>query len=142
MNASLAQWVRKLFLLGNGLTFLGFAISTTLNITFTATLYGYTLNGIGGANEFRAVYMGFWLGLTLGFFLSLKHYRLAILGDVLFAMVLLQSLGRLYSFAVDGIPPTRFILFFALEFVTAGIGLMIRPNAQYDRAAAAEPALA
>jgi hypothetical protein len=127
MNAPFLQWVRKLLLLGNGLTFLGFAISTTLALTFTAGVYGFTLNGIGGANEFRAVYMGFWLGLTLGFFLAVKHYRLAILGDLMFIMVLLQALARAYSFAVDGIPPTRFVLFFALETLTAVIGLMIRP---------------
>ena len=142
MNSSLLQWVRKIFLIGNGLTFLGFAISTTLNLTWTATLYGYTLNGVGGANEFRAVYMGFWLGLTLGFFRAFKHYNLAILGDTMFALVFMQSLGRLYSFAVDGIPPLQFVLFFVLEFVTAGIGLLIRPHANPDRATAASPALA
>lgn len=142
MNSSLLHWVRKLLLLGNGLTFLGFAISTLINITFTATLYGYTLNGTGGDNEFRAVYMGFWVGLTYGFFRSVKHYQLAILGDTLFAMVFLQSLGRLYSFAVDGMPPTRFVLFFVLEFVTAGIGLLIRPHAEPGRASAGSPALA
>jgi hypothetical protein len=142
MNSPLLQWVRKLFLLGNGLTFLGFAIATTVNLTWTATLYGYTLNGVGGANEFRAVYMGFWLGLTYGFFRALKHYNLAILGDVMFTLVFMQSLGRLYSFAVDGIPPLQFVLFFVLEFVTAGIGLLIRPHAQAEAATVRTAALA
>jgi hypothetical protein len=128
MNAPFLHWLRKLLLVGNGLTFLGFAVSTAIDLTFTAGVYGFTLNGNGGANEFRAVYMGFWLGLTFGFLLAVKHYRLAILGDLLFAMVLMQALARAYSFAVDGMPPTRFVLFFALELVTAGIGLMIRPQ--------------
>jgi hypothetical protein len=43
-------------------------------------------------------------------------------------LVLFQSLGRLYSFAVDGIPPARFVAFLVLEFGSAVIGLMIRPH--------------
>src|SRR5689334_18142350 len=106
------QLLRKLLLVANGLTVLFFARCTTVNIEKSAAFYAFTLVGIGGHDEFRAVFMGFWLGLTLIFFTSVKHYRVAILGDMAFMLVLLQSLGRLYSFAVDGIPPTRFVAFF------------------------------
>ena len=140
MNSSALQWLRKLLLIANGLTFLVFAISTLVNATFTATVYGYTLNGVGGANEFHAVYMGFWLGLTTGFFLAVRHYRVAILGDVMLMLVLFQSLGRVYSFVVDGIPPTRFVVFFAAELLAAGVGLMIRPRD--ETAPVAHPTLA
>jgi hypothetical protein len=125
----LLQLLRKLLLIANGLVFLGFAISTTLNIDFTADFYAFTLNGIGGHNEFRAVFMGFWLGLTVIFLQSVRHYRVAVLGDMAFTLVLLQSLGRLYSFAADGIPPARFVAFFVLEFSSALVGLLIRPAA-------------
>ena len=122
------QLLRKLLLIGNGLVFLGFAVSTTLDIEFTAAFYAFTLNGVGGHNEFRAVFKGFWVGLSLTFFQSVRHYRVAVLGDMAFMMVLLQSLGRLYSFAADGIPEARFVAFFVLEFATSLVGLLIRPK--------------
>src|SRR4051794_29939369 len=93
------QLLRKLLLVANGLTFLYFAICTTVNIDKTAAFYALGLVGIGGHNEFRAVFMGFWLGLTILFFTSVKHYRVAVLGDMAFMLVLLQSLARVYSFA-------------------------------------------
>jgi len=128
MNTNLLQLLRKLLLVANGLTFLFFAVCTTVDIDRTAAFYNLGLVGIGGHDEFRAVFMGFWLGLTILYFTSLKHYRVAVLGDMAFMLVLMQSLGRLYSFAVDGIPPFQFIAFFILEFSSSTIGLMIRPH--------------
>jgi hypothetical protein len=128
MNSFL-QLVRKLLLVGDGLTFLFFAIATAVNITWSANSYALTPVGIGGDSEFRAVFMGFWFGLTILFFQSLRRYHLAILGDMAFILVLCQSLGRLYSFAVDGIPPKQFVAYFVMEFTTSLIGLLIRPNA-------------
>jgi hypothetical protein len=124
----LLQLLRKLLLIANGLVFLGFAISTTVAFDFTTAFYALTPVGIGGHNEFRAVFMGFWLGLTVLFFQAVRRYQLAIVGDLAFMLVLFQSLARLYSFAVDGIPPAKFVAFFVLEFSSAAIGLMIRPH--------------
>jgi hypothetical protein len=123
------HWLRKALLLANAVTFLGFAVSTLVAPTWTATLYGYALIGAGGSNEFHAVYLGMWLGLTAGFVRALRRYQLAAVGDTMFTLILLQGLGRAYSFAVDGIPPTRFVLFFAAEFLSAIVGLAIRPHA-------------
>ncbi len=120
--------VRKLLLIANGLTFLGFAISTLLSLDRTAHIYALIPDGIGGANEFHAVYLGFWLGLTIASFRAVRHYQVAILGDTVFLLTLMQSLGRAYSFMVDGIPPTRFILFFVAEFFVGVVGLLIRPR--------------
>ena len=91
--------MRKLLLVGDGLIFLFFAVATAVNIDWAANSYALTPVGIGGDSEFRAVFMGFWLGLTLLFFQSFRHYRVAILGDMAFMLTLFQSLGRLYSFA-------------------------------------------
>jgi hypothetical protein len=124
----LLQLVRKLLLISNGLIFMVFAISTMVDVEFTSDFYAHTPKGIGGYNEFRAVFMGFWLGLTVLFFQAVRRYRLAIVGDLAFMLVLFQSLARLYSFAVDGIPPAKFIAFFVLELSSAVIGLMIRPH--------------
>lgn len=122
------QLLRKLMLLVNALVFLGFAISTTLDIDWSSAFYALGLDGISGHDEFRAVFMGFWLGLTVLFIQAIRHYPLAIVGDLGFMLVLFQSLARLYSFAVDGIPDERFVVFFVLECGTSIVGLLIRPH--------------
>lgn len=126
--ASMANLIRRIMLIGNGLTFLGIAIGVLLATSKAAYLYGYTLNGVDGLNEFRAVYIGFWIGLTVLFFTAARKLELTLLGDIGFLMVLLQSLGRLLSFVVDGKPSERFIVVFFLEFLTGLIGLLIRPR--------------
>ena len=93
-----------------------------------AYFYGYTLNGVDGLNEFRAVYIGFWFGLTILFFTAARRLNLALVGDLALVLVLMQALGRLLSFAVDGIPSPRFIFFFFLEIVSSLIGLAMRPR--------------
>jgi hypothetical protein len=126
--APITNLLRRIMLIGNGLTFLGIAIGVLFATNKAAYLYGYTLNGVDGLNEFRAVYIGFWIGLTALFFVAAQKLELAILGDLGFLMVLLQSLGRLLSFIVDGKPSERFIVVFFLEFLTGVIGLLIRPR--------------
>jgi Domain of unknown function (DUF4345) len=126
--ASMANLIRRIMLIGNGLTFLGIAIGVLFATSKAAYLYGYTLNGVDGLNEFRAVYIGFWIGLTVLFFVSAWKLELTLLGDIGFLMVLLQSLGRLLSFIVDGKPSERFIVVFFLEFFTGLLGLLIRPR--------------
>jgi hypothetical protein len=124
----LLQLLRKILLIGNGMVFLWFAILTLVNIEASANSYALMMDGVDGHNEFRAVFMGFWVGLSLLFFQSARHYRLAVLGDVAFMLILFQSLARLYSFAVDGIPSVQFILYFILELTTSVVGLLIRPH--------------
>jgi Domain of unknown function (DUF4345) len=115
-------------LLGNGLTFLGIAIYVLFATHKAAYFYGYTLNGVDGLNEFRAVYIGFWIGLAVLFFGAARRFELALIGDLAFVMVLLQALGRLLSFVVDGLPSERFIVFFFLEIISSLIGLAMRPQ--------------
>jgi len=128
MASPITNWVRWLMLAGNGLTFFLIACYVVYDIHNAAYLYGYTLNGLGGLNEFRAVYIGFWIGLTILFWTSAKKLQLAVLGDLALALVLLQSLGRLVSMAVDGMPPRRFVFVFFLEFGTSLLGLLMRPR--------------
>ncbi len=129
MAPAITNFIRKLMLIGNGFTFLFIACYVVYNTAHAAYLYGYTLNGpVDGLNEFRAVYIGFWIGLTILFFTAAKKLQLAILGDLALLLVMLQSLGRLMSFAVDGIPDKRFVLVFFLEFGTSLLGLIMRPR--------------
>ena len=46
--------------------------------------------------------MGFWIGLTVLFFVAAWKIDVPILGDIAALMVLLQALGRLLSFVMDG----------------------------------------
>jgi hypothetical protein len=128
MASPITTFIRRWVLIGNGLTFLFIAGYVLCFIDKAAYLYGYTLNGIDGHNEFRAVYIGFWIGLTILFFTAAKRIDLPVLGDLGLLMILLQSLGRLLSFMVDGKPSERFIIVFFLEFISALIGLLMRPQ--------------
>lgn len=128
MPSPMANSIRRIMLFGNGLTFLLIAAYVFFATDKAAYLYGYKLNGVDGLNEFRAVYMGFWIGLTILFFTAARRIEFALLGDLGFILVLMQSLGRLLSFIVDGRPSTRFIVVFFLEFVTSLAGLLIRPQ--------------
>ena len=130
MASPIATAIRKLILIGDGLAFGGIALGALFSVNTFVKFYGYTLPlGVDGLNEFRAVYIGFWLGLTLLFFTAVKKYDLAILGDMALLMVLLQSIGRLISFVLDGIPSWMFVTFFVLELTSSVIALLIRPKA-------------
>jgi len=128
MASSTTTFLRRLNLVGIGLTFLFIAGYIFFNIEKAAYLYGYTLNGVDGHNEFRAVYMGFWIGLTVLFFVAAWKIDVPILGDIAALMVLLQALGRLLSFLLDGKPSERFIIVFFLEFISGVFGLLMRPK--------------
>ena len=129
MASTITTAIRKLILIGDGLAFGVIAIGVLFFVGPLGKLYGYTLPfSVDGLNEFRAVYIGFWLGLTILFFTAARKYELAILGDLALLMVLLQSMGRLVSFVLDGIPKPLFILFFILESSSSIIALMIRPK--------------
>jgi hypothetical protein len=118
----------KSTLVGIRLTFLFIAGYVLFNIEKAAYIYGYTLNGVDGHNEFRAVYMGFWIGLTVLFFVAAWKIEVPILGDIAALMVLLQALGRLLSFLLDGKPSERFIIVFFLELTSSLLGLLLRPK--------------
>ena len=127
MASPATNFIRRIILLGNGLTFLLLGAYVLFATHKAAYFYGYTLNGVDGLNEFRAVYIGFWFGLTILFFTAARRLNIALVGDLALILVLMQALGRLLSFAVDGIPSPRFIFFFFLEIVSSLIGLAMRP---------------
>jgi hypothetical protein len=128
MTSPIRTCIRRIILIGDGLTFLLIAIGVLFFADQAALIYGFTLNGVDGLCEFRAVFIGFWIGLTILFFSAARKIELAILGDIALLMVLLQSLGRLLSFVLDGRPDRRFIVVFFLEFISSVIGLLMRPG--------------
>jgi hypothetical protein len=72
--------------------------------------------------------MGFWIGLTVLFFVAAWKIEVPILGDIAALMVLLQALGRLLRFLLDGKPSERFIIVFFLELTSSVFGLLLRPK--------------
>jgi len=133
MASPTTTFIRKVILFGDGLTFFLIAIGVLFKTEKAAYLYGYTLNGVDGHNEFRAVYIGFWIGLTILFFNAVRKIDWPLLGDIALTMVLLQSLGRVLSFIMDGIPDKRFVIVFFLEFGSSVIGLLMRPQLSANR---------
>jgi len=128
MATATTTLLRKINLVGIGLTFLFIAGYVLFNIEKAAYIYGYTLNGVDGHNEFRTVYMGFWIGLTVLCFVAARKIEMPILGDIAALMVLLQALGRLLSFMLDGKPSKLFIVVFFLELTSSVFGLLMRPK--------------
>lgn len=130
MASPIATAIRKLILIGDGLAFGGIAVGVLFSVDTFGKFYGFTLPfSVDGLNEFRAVFIGFWLGLMVLFFTAVRKYELAILGDMGLLMVLLQSMGRLISFILDGIPSRMFVIFFVLESSSSVLALLIRPKA-------------
>jgi hypothetical protein len=128
MATATTTLLRKINLVGIGLTFLFIAGYVLFNIEKAAYIYGYTLNGVDGHNEFRAVYMGFWIGLTVLCFVAARKIEMPILGDLAALMVLFQALGRLLSFMLDGKPSKLVIVVFFLELISSVFGLLMRPK--------------
>ncbi|HEX4606490.1 MAG TPA: hypothetical protein VH724_21000 [Candidatus Angelobacter sp.] len=85
-----------------------------LSTSKAAYLYGYSLNGrdgqasttmgVDGLNEFRAVYICFWIGLTILSFIAARKVNLAVLATFTFLMVLLQSLDAFSALPWTGGP--------------------------------------
>ena len=104
MASSTTTFLRRLNLAGIGLTFLFIAGYVLFNIEKAAYLYGYTLNGVDGHNEFRAVYMGFWIGLTVLFFIAAWKIEVPILGDI-------PILGKAFSGTYESSERTELVFF-------------------------------
>ncbi len=128
MALPLTNFIRKIMLIGNGLTFLVIAIYGVFAAKKAAFIYGFTLNGLDGLNEYRAVFIGFWIGLTVLFFTAARRVEEPLLGDIGFFMIFLQAMGRLLSFVLDGIPGPLFVIFFFGETTVSVIGLILRPT--------------
>ena len=123
-----ANTIRRMALVLMGLTFSVIAVAAIFFPMQTARIYGYTLLGVDGLNEFRAVYVGFWVGLGILLFTSAKRLDQVLLGDLAAVLVLMQALGRLFSFIFDGIPSWLFITFFFAETAVSLVALLSRPR--------------
>lgn len=118
--------LRRLALVGSGLTFGAIAFIGIAAPRTVAAAYGLSLPGVDGLNEFHAIFTGFWAALCAGMLLAAARPQERLLGDVLGLMILLQSLGRFLSMAVDGRPGWTFIGAAVAELVSALAILAVR----------------
>ena len=120
--------IRWLALVLSGLTFLVIAVLALFFPHTVASAYAYTLGSVDSYTEFRAIFIGFWIGLAALLFTAAKRLDNVALGDLGATMILCQALGRLLSFVLDGLPSTRFLIAFALEMTLSLAALLARPR--------------
>ena len=124
MVTSLA--LRRLALCGSGLTFGSIAVAAAVAPATVARTYGLAANGVDGMSEVRAVFTGFWLALAFAMLTAARRPEQTLLGDVCGVMVLMQALGRVTSFILDGRPSMPFVGAMLGELVTAALILYPR----------------
>lgn len=109
MPEVLIRNLRRISLAGSGLTFGTIALLAIVWPQAVAGRYGLHLDGVDAFNEFRAVFVGFWLALATAMIIAARRPALTILGDLCGLALLLQAAGRLLSVAVDGKPSLPFL---------------------------------
>ena len=120
--------LRRLVLAGSGVIFALIALAAVAKPHLVAARYGLTLDGVEAMNEFRAVFVGFWLALAAMLVTAARRPALVVLGDLCGLALLLQALGRILSVAVDGVPRTDFLAAMIGEGVAGILVLAARPR--------------
>jgi hypothetical protein len=121
--------LRRIVLAGSGVTFGFIALAAIVSPHAVAARYGLVVDGVEALNEFRAVFVGFWLALATMLLVAARDPRRVLLGDLCGLALLLQAGGRLLSIAVDGVPRTEFVLAMVGEAFAGATVLICRPAA-------------
>lgn len=111
--------LRRLALAGSGLTFLVIAGASIVAPNAVAAHYAYTVGTADSFNEFHAVFTGFWLGLAVWMLDAARRPEARRLGDLAGIAIGLQSLARLLSILLHGVPAPSFLGAMIAELVTA-----------------------
>lgn len=125
----MSRWMflRRLSLAGSGATFGAIAILAAVAPVPVARAYGLTIDGVDAANQFRAVFTGFWAGLALWMIIASRPSQPRLLGDLAGVAILLQGLARAFSLVADGVPSERFVLAMGGEIVAA-LAILLPPR--------------
>ncbi len=119
---------RQVLLCLTALTFLVLAIRTVLLPEKVAAELGYGLNRPNGHSELFAIYFGLWLAIAALAILATVRVEVALLGDIVAALVLAQPVGRSVAVVRYGMPRGLLLGFFVLEIVGGLLLLAIRPS--------------
>ena len=129
--------IRRIFFYGLAAAY---ALTAATNLWDTqggAALAGFELTSAGGLSEYRAVYVGMFSALAVASFVAARRPELVVLGDLVALTLAGAGLGRLLSFAIDGVPAIDKVAHLGLESLGVLI-LLARPRATGDE----HPALA
>jgi hypothetical protein len=121
--------VRRVLLLLTAIVFAGLAVASLLAPHAMAKGIGYTLDSVDALSEFRAVYVGLWLATAALLVVAARRVDEPLLGDLGAMLVLGQTLGRVLSLVLDGVPSGRVWPMFVLEAVGGLALLIVRPGA-------------
>jgi hypothetical protein len=119
---------RQALLILTALVFAGLAVASLAAPHTMARGIGYTLDNVDALSEFRAVYVGLWLATAALLIIAARRVEDALLGDLGAMLVLGQTLGRVISLALDGMPSARIWPIFILEAVGGLALLAVRPK--------------
>lgn len=120
--------LRQLALVASGLTFLVIALVGLVAPPLVAAQYAWSFDAPGAWNQFRAVFLGFWLGLAALQLTAARRLDDVLLGDLCGVVIGLQASARLLSVALDGVPPLNFVGAMVLELAIAAAILLGRPR--------------
>ena len=123
-----ARTARRFLLLAAAAVFSAIALASLLMPHRMARQLGYELTSVDALSEFRAVYVGVWLATAVLLIVAAVRVHSLLLGDLAALLILGQTLGRILSLAIDGVPSARIWPFFALELVGGVAILVIRPR--------------
>lgn len=120
---------RRVLLGLTAVVFIGVAAGSLVAPHEMAAGLGYRLDNLDALNEFRAVYVGMWLAMAALLILAFRRVDDPLLGDAAAVLMLGQTLGRLLSVALDGLPGARIWPMFVLEGLGGLALLWVRPTA-------------
>lgn len=123
-----AARIRQALLLLNALIFGSIALAALVTPHFVAPQYGYTLGSVESFAQFRAVFTGFWLGLTALMITAARRIEQTVLGDLAGLFILFQALARFASMILDGLPNLMFVGAACGELSIALAILLIKPR--------------
>ena len=127
--------VRRVALIVSGLTLLVIAAVAVPFPRLVAAHYGVSLADRSSYSEFRAVFVGCWIGLGGLMLVAARRRDLPILGDLCGGIVLCIAGGRALSFVLDGTLEGRFVLAFAAELASGLAIALSAPAKEASRSA-------
>jgi hypothetical protein len=98
---------RQVLLGLTALVFTGIAAGSLAAPRRMAESLGCSLDSVDALSEFRAVYVGLWLATAVLMVVALRRVREAVRGDLCAILVLGQTVGRIMSLLLDGMPSGR-----------------------------------
>jgi hypothetical protein len=91
-----------------------------------AELVGYQFLRVDGFSEFRAVYVGMWSVLGFWSVIAARRAHQPLPGDVVASVIFGESVARMLSLVLDGVPGSITYLHIAMELAPLAI-LLLRP---------------